>query len=68
MEELREHVERRRLNPLSTQATKDVVKEALKEWMDDKFTEFSRWSVKGFLAMVLTGVILFAVKHDLLIK
>lgn len=38
-------------------ATKEAVKEALKEWLDDKFTAFGKWSFHGLLAMAFAGVV-----------
>lgn len=32
---------------------KRVVKEALKEWLDEKFMEFGKWSLGGIAALVL---------------
>ena len=55
----------RRENPLSSDETKAVVKEALKEWLDEKYSAFGRYTLHGFLALILTGVVAIAVRHDL---
>ena len=55
----------RRADPLSSAETKEALKEALKEWMDDKFAEVGKWGVKGLAVVVLTGIIIFTIQHDL---
>lgn len=32
---------------------KAIVKEAIQEWLDKKFTEFGKWSLRGIVAMAL---------------
>lgn len=39
--------------------TKEAHKEALKEWLDEKFAQFGRWSVTTIAAMVLAALIYF---------
>lgn len=36
---------------------KSVVKEALKEWLDEKFMEFGKWSIAGLSAAGLVAVL-----------
>ena len=36
---------------------KEVVKETLREWLDEKFTQFGKWSFYGFVAMFLAGIV-----------
>tara|TARA_R110000868_G_scaffold163273_1_gene395433 strand:- start:54 stop:218 length:165 start_codon:yes stop_codon:yes gene_type:complete len=48
---------------------KEAIKEALSEWLDDKFSEFGKWSLKGMVAMVLVAfVYLWAVSQGWTIK
>lgn len=42
---------------------KDLVKEALKEWLDAKFSEFGRWALKSIAAAVFGYVLIFLVSH-----
>ena len=35
---------------------KDLIKQAIKEWLDEKFRELGRWSFWGILAFLLAGV------------
>lgn len=52
--------ERRRHHPtLDKETAKDVVKEALKEWLDEKYLRFGKWSFHGILAMLLAVVVYF---------
>lgn len=37
--------------------TKEIFKEALKEWLDEKFAEFGRWSLMGLGAAALAGMV-----------
>lgn len=35
---------------------KAAMKDAIKEWLDDKFADFGKWSLGGMLAGLLGGV------------
>lgn len=39
---------------------KAAVKEALKEWLDAKYSAFGRWSLHGLLALALAGGVYLA--------
>lgn len=39
--------------------TKRVFKEALNEWLDKRFEEFGKSSMKGLLAMLFSALIIF---------
>ena len=50
-------------------ATKDAVKEALKEWLDEKFLLVGKWTVNGVLAAGLAALVYVILmqqgwKHD----
>ncbi len=36
---------------------KEAIKEALSDWLDSKFAEFGRFSLKGILAVTLVAVV-----------
>lgn len=40
-------------------AQRRIVKEAIKEWMDEKFVDFGRWTFTAFLASLLGALIYF---------
>lgn len=41
---------------------KQAMKEALKEWLDEKFSEFGKWSAIGIACMTLVVMTYFALK------
>lgn len=41
------------------EAMKAAVKEALKEWLDEKFLSFGKWSVAALAAAALAGIVFF---------
>jgi hypothetical protein len=48
---------------------KQAMKEGLQEWLDKKFMEFGKWSLKGITAMALVGLVyLWASSHGWIIK
>lgn len=38
---------------------KAIFKQAIKEWLDEVFAEFGKYTLKGILALTLCGVIYF---------
>tara|TARA_R110000868_G_scaffold82465_1_gene232863 strand:+ start:200 stop:361 length:162 start_codon:yes stop_codon:yes gene_type:complete len=42
---------------MSPEDQKKAIKEALSEWLDTKFSEFGRWSMKGIFALALAGLV-----------
>lgn len=42
---------------------KAIVKAAITEWLDEKFSAFGRWTVKGVLAALFAAVVVFLVHH-----
>lgn len=44
---------------MSHDEIKDVLKEALKEWLDDKFTAFGKWSFYGLCSAGMFALIYF---------
>lgn len=44
---------------MSDQDTKDALKEALKEWLDEKFATFGKWSAAGIAAAALGALAYF---------
>ena len=41
------------------QEDKEVLKQALKEWMDEKFAAFGRWSASTIAILALTALVYF---------
>lgn len=49
---------------MSKEDTKAALKEALKEWMDEKFAAFGRWSFYAIAAMGLTALVYFMLRMN----
>lgn len=41
---------------LSGEEVKAAFKEAMREWLDDKYRELGKWTARGFLAAVVTAL------------
>jgi hypothetical protein len=44
---------------MSDEETKEALKEALREWLDDKLAQFGMWSLKALFAAALGALIYF---------
>ena len=59
-EELRE-----KLSGKMTEAElKGVMKEAITEWMDDKFRQFGKWSIAGFAVAAIVALTYFILQMN----
>lgn len=38
---------------------KDATKQAIKEWLDEKFSQFGKWSMGAIAALVLAALLYF---------
>lgn len=54
--------------PDKDEQTKEVVKEALREWLDEKYAEFGKWTLHGLIAAALVGLVYFIVWTEYLKK
>lgn len=50
--------------PLEPSISKEVVKEALKEWLDEKFILVGKWTVNGVLAAALAALVYAILIHQ----
>lgn len=41
---------------------KQALKEAITEWMDEKFADFGRWTFRGLLVAAFAGAVYLALK------
>lgn len=57
-----EHHEQEQRVKRDNQREKDLMKEAIKEWMDDAFAQFGKWTFKGLLVMAFAGAVYLALK------
>jgi len=42
------------------EAMKDALKEGLREWLDDQFAEFGKWTLRAAIAALLAGIVWLA--------
>lgn len=43
---------------------KTALKSAIKEWLDEKFAEFGRWSLGAFMAALLAAATVFILRMN----
>ena len=48
---------------MSKEEYKALVKDAIGEWLDTKYSQFGRWTIHGILAMVLGAVVMYLSTH-----
>lgn len=53
---------------LDQDAQKEVIKAALKEWLDDKYAEFGRRVFHGVLAAAFAGLVYLAIHRPEILK
>jgi len=56
-------LEQEQLTPLHG-VTKEAVKEALKEWLDEQFARVGKWTVHGIIAAGLAALVYFILVHN----
>lgn len=44
---------------------KAFLKEALQEWLDAKYAEFGKWTMRGVMAAALVALVMFLTAHGL---
>lgn len=48
---------------LSPEEQKRLLKEALQEWLDAKYAEVGKWTMRGIAAVALVLLVTFATSH-----
>lgn len=43
--------------PMTQAEMREAVREGIRDFLDEKFREFGKWSFRGLLAMILAGLI-----------
>lgn len=41
---------------------KEAIKEGLREWLEDKFAQFGKWTFSGLMAAAFVGLVYLALK------
>lgn len=44
---------------------KAILKQALQEWLDAKYAEFGKWTMRGVMASVLVALVMYLTAHGL---
>lgn len=48
--------DRRIDGPLTEEERKQIIKDALKEWLDEQFTKFGKWSFYSIMSLALVTI------------
>lgn len=48
---------------LSKEEVKQALKEASKEWLDEKYAQFGRWTLMSILCGALAALLMFLASH-----
>ncbi len=47
------------MSEIDRKLLKAALKEAIKEWLDEKFAQFGRWTFFGFCSVAFAGMVYF---------
>lgn len=47
---------------MADEDTKEALKEALREWLDEKYAEVGRWTLHGLAAAAIGGLVWLAIQ------
>lgn len=48
---------------LDREEQKEIVKEAIREWLDERYSEFGKWTLHGLLAASLAALAYYLALH-----
>lgn len=48
---------------ITPEEQKKILKEALQEWLDAKYAEFGKWTMRGVMAAGLVALVVFLTSH-----
>ena len=51
------------MTDLNRDEQKEIVKEAIREWLDEKYTAFGKWTLHGLMAACLGALAYFLAIH-----
>ena len=50
------------MTELNPNDQKELIKEAIKEWMDEKYAEIGRWTVRTLITVSLSALLFWYIK------
>lgn len=50
------------MTDLNSNDQKELIKQAIKEWMDEKYAEIGRWTVRVVLTSALSGLLFWYIQ------
>lgn len=53
------------MTDITPEEQKVLLKEALQEWLDAKYAEFGKWTIRGVMAAALVALVIFLTAHGL---
>lgn len=53
---------------ISPEEQKALLKEALQEWLDAKWSAFGKWSARGIAAAALVALVMFLTAHGMKVE
>ena len=56
------------MSDISPEEQKALFKQALQEWLDARYAEFGKWTMRGLLAAALAAVLIFLTGHGVKIQ
>lgn len=51
------------MDNLERDQQKEIVKQAIKEWLDEKYASFGKWTLHGIVAASLCALVYFLATH-----
>lgn len=51
------------MSEITPDEQKKIMKEALQEWLDAKYAEFGKWTMRGIMAAALVALVVFLTSH-----
>lgn len=53
---------------ISPEEQRDIIKQALQEWLDAKYAEFGKWTLRGLAAAALVALVAALSAHGVKIE
>ena len=53
---------------MTKEEQKEILKQALQEWLDAKYAEFGKWTMRGLMAAALVGLVMLLTSHGMKVE